>query len=185
MTIGSGSTDVDMGEQAMLEVFEGPLCCNTGVCGSSPDQALVDFTADVDWASGRGALVRRANLAQDPQVFAESPVAREFVRRAGIDGLPLLVSDGVTVMAGRYPTRTELARFTGLEAPAAVDPSAPSADSACCCGAADAASAAGRTADAASPSSTTDCCGTDAAGSSCCCGPEPVSIEPRPEVVSR
>ena len=30
----------------MISVFEGPLCCNTGVCGTDPDQALVNFTAD-------------------------------------------------------------------------------------------------------------------------------------------
>ncbi|MDN5985069.1 MAG: arsenic metallochaperone ArsD family protein, partial [Propionibacterium sp.] len=27
----------------MISVFEGPLCCNTGVCGTDPDPALVNF----------------------------------------------------------------------------------------------------------------------------------------------
>ncbi|MGO1317795.1 MAG: arsenite efflux transporter metallochaperone ArsD [Cellulomonadaceae bacterium] len=102
----------------MIQVFEGPLCCNTGVCGSDPDQALVDFTADLDWLTRQGVSVRRANLAQDPAAFADSAVARAFVQKVGASGLPLIVVDDVTVATGRYPSRAELARIAGVEAPA-------------------------------------------------------------------
>ncbi len=30
-----------------LTMFDSAMCCNTGVCGSDVDQALVDFSADV------------------------------------------------------------------------------------------------------------------------------------------
>lgn len=30
-----------------LTVFDSAMCCNTGVCGSDVDQALVDFSADL------------------------------------------------------------------------------------------------------------------------------------------
>lgn len=102
----------------MIQVFEGPLCCNTGVCGPDPDQALVDFTADLDWLTRQGVSVRRANLAQDPAAFADSAVARAFVQKVGASGLPLIVADDVTVATGRYPSRAELARIAGVEAPA-------------------------------------------------------------------
>ena len=101
----------------MIQVFEGPLCCNTGVCGPDPDQALVDFTADLDWLTRQGVSVRRANLAQDPAAFADSAVARAFVQKVGASGLPLIVADDVTVATGRYPSRAELARIAGVEAP--------------------------------------------------------------------
>ena len=39
------------------------LCCNTGVCGPDLDQALVDFTADLNHLAGRGADINRHNLA--------------------------------------------------------------------------------------------------------------------------
>ena len=97
----------------MIQVFEGPLCCNTGVCGPDPDQALVDFTADLDWLTRQGVSVRRANLAQDPAAFADSAVARAFVQKVGAFGLPLIVADDVTVATGRYPSRAELARIAG------------------------------------------------------------------------
>ena len=102
----------------MIQVFEGPLCCNTGVCGPDPDQALVDFTADLDWLTRQGVSVRRANLAQDPAAFADSAVARAFVQKVGASGLPLIVADDVTVATGRYPSRAALARDAGVGAPA-------------------------------------------------------------------
>lgn len=135
----------------MIQVFEGPLCCNTGVCGPDPDQALVDFTADLDWLTRQGVSVRRANLAQDPAAFADSAVARAFVQKVGASGLPLIVADDVTVATGRYPSRAELARIAGVEAPAENTPTG-------CCGSAPSTPAA------------SVCCGDEAPVSSGCCG---------------
>lgn len=109
-----------------IKVFEGPLCCNTGVCGPDPAQALVDFTADARWVADQGVRLTRANLAQDPAAFAADALARAFLQTAGADALPLVTVDGMTVLTGRYPTRTELARYAGL----AADTSTPAA----CCG---------------------------------------------------
>ena len=97
-----------------LKVFEGPLCCTTGVCGVDPDQALVDFTADLRWLAGQGVTVRRANLGVDPGAFANEPAAVAFLREAGVDALPLVLVDTTTVATGRYPTRAELASLVGL-----------------------------------------------------------------------
>ena len=135
----------------MIQIFEGPLCCNTGVCGPDPDQALVDFTADLDWLTRQGVSVRRANLAQDPAAFADSAVARAFVQKVGASGLPLIVADDVTVATGRYPSRAELARIAGVEAPAENAATG-------CCGSAPSTPAA------------SVCCGDEAPVSSGCCG---------------
>ena len=135
----------------MIQVFEGPLCCNTGVCGPDPDQALVDFTADLDWLTRQGVSVRRANLAQDPAAFADSAVARAFVQKVGASGLPLIVADDVTVATGRYPSRAELARIAGVEA---LDENTATG----CCGSATPTPAA------------SVCCGDEAPVSSGCCG---------------
>ena len=129
-----------------IRVFEGPLCCNTGVCGTDVDQKLVDFTADVHWATSRGADVVRANLAQDPVAFTENPLVLQFVQTVGVEGLPLVTLDDHTVITGRFPTRDELAKFAGL-APAATLKLAV-AEVASCCGGQDA-----------SERSTGGCCG--------------------------
>lgn len=97
-----------------LQVFDPALCCSTGVCGTEVDQALVDFSADVDWLKQAGGNIERFNLAQQPMVFADSVVVKGFLERSGAEGLPLILLDGEIAMAGRYPTRKELARFSGL-----------------------------------------------------------------------
>lgn len=97
-----------------LQVFDPALCCSTGVCGTEVDQALVDFSADVDWLKHAGGKIERFNLAQQPMTFAENNVVKAFLERSGAEGLPLVLLDGEIAMAGRYPTRKELARFAGI-----------------------------------------------------------------------
>lgn len=106
-----------------IAVFEPALCCNTGVCGDDVDQNLVTFTADMAWLTEQGASITRHNLANDPLVFAHNDTVKKFLEIAGSDGLPLVLVDDVTVATGRYPTRTELATWAGLETPAAAAPS--------------------------------------------------------------
>lgn len=97
-----------------LQVFDPALCCSTGVCGVDVDQALLAFSADTDWAKQNGAQVERFNLAQQPLAFAENAVVKAFLERSGAEGLPLVLVDGEIALAGRYPTRKELARFAGI-----------------------------------------------------------------------
>jgi hypothetical protein len=100
---------------SIVEVFDPALCCSTGVCGVEVDPALVSFAADVQWAKQRGARIERANLAQQPLAFAHNPVVKSFLERSGAQALPLVLVDGEVALAGRYPSRDELARWAGIE----------------------------------------------------------------------
>jgi len=97
-----------------IRVFEPALCCNTGVCGEDVDQALVDFSADLDFFTSQGVDIVRHNLANDPAAFVQNPVVTSFLTAAGSEGLPLVLVDDATVLTGRYPTRAMLARYAGL-----------------------------------------------------------------------
>ena len=99
-----------------IRVFEPALCCNTGVCGEDVDQALVDFSADLDFFKREGVDIARFNLANDPGSFVQNSVVTNFLTAAGSEGLPLVLVDDVTVLTGRYPTRAMLARYAGLAA---------------------------------------------------------------------
>jgi hypothetical protein len=99
---------------ATVQVFEPGMCCGTGICGVDVDQRLVDFSADLDYVRRQGAAVDRFNLAQEPLAFAESDTARAFLHTVGSEGLPLTVVDGSTVLTGRYPSRPELEKWSGL-----------------------------------------------------------------------
>ena len=98
-----------------IQVFEPALCCRTGVCGVDVDEALVAFTADVEYLKGRGIEIERHNLANDPLAFTADEAVRSFLHAAGSEGLPLVVVAGVTVAAGSYPNRAQLLRFAGSE----------------------------------------------------------------------
>ncbi len=112
-----------------LQVFDPALCCSSGVCGVEVDQKLVAFAADVDWAKKNGAQIERFNLAQQPMEFAGNDIVKGLLQRSGEGALPVTLLDGELALAGRYPSRDELARWTGLEASAA-----PVAAAGSCCG---------------------------------------------------
>jgi hypothetical protein len=101
---------------AHFEVFDPPMCCSSGVCGSSVDPFLAMFAADVEWLVSEGVTVTRHNLAQEPQAFVGHPIVRELLRHEGDSCLPLVLLDGAVVSRGVYPRREDLARLAGLTA---------------------------------------------------------------------
>lgn len=102
----------------LVQVFDPPMCCSTGVCGPSVDPQLVRFAADLDWLAQQGVAVERYNLAQQPAAFAADGEVRAALE-ADEDVLPLVKVDGGVRCTKSYPSRDELAAWAGLEAPEA------------------------------------------------------------------
>ena len=102
-----------------IQIYDPALCCSSGVCGVDVDQALVDFSADVEWAKQSGAHVERFNLAQQPMAFADNAVVCGLLERSGESALPVTLVDGELALAGRYPSRDELTRWMDVAAPVA------------------------------------------------------------------
>ena len=117
---------------ASINVYEPALCCNTGVCGPDPDQALVQFTADLAALKKQGVKIARHNLANDPVAFTKKKPVRKFMKAAGSAGLPLTTIGKTVVLTGRYPTLDEMTRFAGQVAEA--DEACGCGDSPCGCG---------------------------------------------------
>lgn len=113
-----------------IQIYDPALCCNSGVCGAELDQALVTAAADIDWAKQQGAVIERFNLAQQPLAFAENDIVKAFLVRSGAEALPVTLLNGEIALAGRYPTRAELARFFDLDLAETATQPAP-----CCSGA--------------------------------------------------
>ena len=98
-----------------IQIYDPAMCCGSGVCGVDVDQALVSFSADVEWAKQNGVGIERFNLAQQPMSFAENEAVRAFLERSGAEALPLILVDGEVALAGRYPRRAEMARWAGIK----------------------------------------------------------------------
>jgi hypothetical protein len=119
----------------MIQVFDPALCCNTGVCGVDVDQALISFSADIEWAQQNGVQIERFNLARQPMAFAENQDVKLFLEQLGEEALPLILVDGEVVLSGRYPTRAELAGWASITLPVAESKQSKgcSSDNSCCC----------------------------------------------------
>lgn len=117
-----------------IEVFEPAMCCNTGVCGPEVPQELVTFSADLDWLRAQGTDVARHNLASEPVAFAGKPVVLDFLQVSGSEGLPLVLVAGAIAMAGRYPSRAELARWASAGPAETVRSALPMIAAGGCCG---------------------------------------------------
>ena len=113
-----------------IQIYDPAMCCGSGVCGTEVDQALVDFAADAQWTVQQGATVERFNLAKQPMAFVENDVVHGMLERAGVRCLPITLLNGAVMLAGRYPTREDLANWIGAELQ--MEPVA--AGSGCCCG---------------------------------------------------
>jgi hypothetical protein len=121
-----------------VELFEPAMCCESGVCGPSVDQQLIEIREDLRWTSSQGAEVSRHSLSSDPDAFVANAKLTGLMVAFGEQALPALLVDGEIVMHGRYPTREELADFLATKAEPVVElPVSASGDCGCapggCC----------------------------------------------------
>lgn len=94
-----------------LELYEPAMCCQSGVCGPSVDQQLIDVRESLRWVESQGAAVTRHNLSSDPDAFVANPKVTGLMAAFGESALPVLVLDGDIAVHGHYPSREELARL--------------------------------------------------------------------------
>jgi hypothetical protein len=119
-----------------VHVFDPAMCCATGICGPSIDPQLVRFAADLAWLKGQGVSVERFNLSQQPGKFAEDTAVKSALETKGEAGLPLVKVNGEVKSSGVYPSRNELADWTGVgvTAPSALVGAELKVSSGGCCG---------------------------------------------------
>jgi hypothetical protein len=67
----------------IIQVFDPPMCCSTGVCGPAVDPELVRFAADLQWLQSQRVEVVRYNLSQQPAAFVSTPAVKAALAKAG------------------------------------------------------------------------------------------------------
>lgn len=90
-----------------LQVYDPPMCCSTGICGTDVDPDLVNFAAMLSQLANAGVKVERYNLGQQPMAFAQNATVKDALQKEGVEVLPLIYLDGEVYMKGRYPTHDE------------------------------------------------------------------------------
>ncbi len=90
-----------------IQVYDPPMCCSTGLCGTDIDPALVSLAALLAQLSRNGVTVERYNLGQQPMAFVQNPEVKKLLDTEGMNALPLIFMDGRIHLKGRYPTDAE------------------------------------------------------------------------------
>jgi len=99
----------------LVQVFDPPMCCSSGVCGPKVDKRLVQFSAALEWLRRQGVQVERYNPSQQYDAFVGNATVVEAVNTQGLECLPLILADGEIVSCGGYPSQEDLAVMAGLE----------------------------------------------------------------------
>lgn len=96
-----------------LIVFEGAICCPTGVCGPNPDRELIEFNETLKKLGEKykSLKITRASMSFNVQLFMQTPLVRDLVKANGPSILPITTIDGKIVKKKQYPKYAELTQL--------------------------------------------------------------------------
>lgn len=92
------------------------MCCSTGVCGPSVDPELTRIASAVYSLENKGFNVKRYQLTNNPDKFAQTQSVNSVLHEKGPDALPVVLVDDQVAKVGTYPTNEELADWLGVAA---------------------------------------------------------------------
>ncbi len=92
-------------------IYESAMCCSSGVCGPSPDQALLDLQDALEEIKKMGSEVERYSITQNPKKFRENPQVIKLIQEQQLKALPITTFNGNVVKSGSYPTLEELKKL--------------------------------------------------------------------------
>lgn len=93
---------------AVVELFDPPMCCPTGLCGPTLDQTLLDVNEMILSLQAEGLAVARYQMTGQPQAFLSNVEVMRLVREKQMAALPITIVRGQVVKVGEYPTLTEV-----------------------------------------------------------------------------
>ncbi|MCL4416482.1 MAG: arsenite efflux transporter metallochaperone ArsD [Actinobacteria bacterium] len=93
-----------------LIIYEGAMCCPTGVCGPEPDKELIEFNETLKRISNEFSdlKITRASLLFDVKMFLENKEIFQLVKENGKEILPITVVNGKIIAKKKYLKFNEL-----------------------------------------------------------------------------
>lgn len=94
-----------------LTIYEGAMCCATGVCGPEPDRELIEFNETLKRLTSdyKGNLkIMRASLVFNSLLFFANPEIARLVKENGPAMLPITTINGTIVARQKYMTYAEI-----------------------------------------------------------------------------
>ncbi len=93
---------------AVIELFDPPMCCPTGLCGPSLDQTLLNVSEMIMAVQAEGLTVERYQMTSHPHKFMNNNDVMRLVREQQMAALPITAVHGQVIKTGAYPTLAEL-----------------------------------------------------------------------------
>ena len=92
----------------LVEIFDPPMCCSSGLCGPTVDQTLLTVNEMVMALQTEGVSVARYQMTNHHQKFMQNPAVMQLVRAQKMAALPITVVRGDVLKSGEYPTLAEI-----------------------------------------------------------------------------
>ena len=94
----------------ILTIYEGAMCCSTGVCGPEPDKELIEFNQTLKKLQGefKELNVTRANMSFNIRLFLENKQIFKLIKEDGPEMLPIITLNGNIISKQSYLTYEEL-----------------------------------------------------------------------------
>lgn len=104
------AADHTLSPGSAVEFFDPPMCCPTGLCGPTLDQALLDVTEMILALKARSIGVVRYQMTSHPSAFMSNAEVMRLVRERQMEALPITLVNGKIIKTGAYPTLDEVQR---------------------------------------------------------------------------
>ena len=92
----------------LVEIFDPPMCCSTGLCGPTVDQTLLTLNEMLMTLQAEGLTVERYQMTSHPQKFIQNAAVMQLVRAQQMAALPITLVRGEVIKVGAYPTMAEI-----------------------------------------------------------------------------
>jgi len=92
-------------EKNELIIYEGAMCCSTGVCGQEPDRDLIEFNETLKRLQNEydGRLtIMRASLMFNSLIFLAHPEITRLIKENGPGILPITTVNGEIIAGQKY-----------------------------------------------------------------------------------
>ena len=95
-------------QPVLVEIFDPPMCCSTGLCGPTIDQTLLTVNEMLMTLQAEGVGVERYQMTSHSQKFIQNPAVMQLVRAQQMAALPITLVRGEVIKVGAYPALTEI-----------------------------------------------------------------------------
>ena len=93
-----------------MTIYEGAMCCSTGVCGPEPDKELIEFNQTLKKIQGefKELNITRANMSFNMRLFLENKQIFGLIKEEGPEILPIITLNDTVILKQKYPSYEEL-----------------------------------------------------------------------------